>query len=54
MVLLLSPIGRNRSIVFGIETAVSLRWTLRNAWRGELLGLLVGLLVGLVVGYLTM
>jgi hypothetical protein len=31
MVLLLSPIGRKRSIVYSIVTVESLRWTLRNA-----------------------
>jgi hypothetical protein len=50
MVLLLSPIGRNRSIVYGIETVESLSWRRKYAWRGALLGLLGGL----VVGYLAM
>jgi DNA polymerase III delta prime subunit len=50
MVLLLSPIGRNRGIVCSIETVESLRWTRRYALRGALLGLLGGL----VVGYLAM
>lgn len=49
IVLLLSAIGRNRSINYNIKTVESLRWSLGNAWQGALLGLLGGLVVGGVV-----
>ena len=49
IVLVLSAIGRNRSISYSIETVESLRWSLGNAWRGAMLGLLGGLVVGGVV-----
>ena len=49
IVLVLSAIGRNRSISYSIETVESLRWSLGNASRGALLGLLGGLVVGGIV-----
>lgn len=46
IVLLLSAIGRDRSINYSIKTVESLRWSLKNASRGALPGLLGGLVVG--------
>ena len=49
IVLVLSAVGRNRSINYSINTVESLRWSRENASRGALLGLLGGLVVGGVV-----